>query len=91
MSGVQIFNAAEAAFWFALAGLTAAFGLPTRGFTPRRQISLIVFLALFGLSDIWEIFSGSWWQPLPLLVLKATCFVGLCITAGFIYRSRWIR
>ena len=90
MSGVQIFNAAEAAFWFALAVLTAALGQRTRGFTLHRQLALMVLLALFGLSDIWEIFTGGWWRPLPLLALKATCFVGLCITAGLIYRSRWI-
>jgi hypothetical protein len=91
MLGVQLFNSAEAAFWFALAALAAALGHRTRGFTPGRQILLAVFLALFGVSDIWEVFTGSWWQPLPLLALKATCLGGLCMTAGLIYRSRWTR
>jgi hypothetical protein len=91
MIGVQIFNALEAVFWLVLAGLAATKARRVRGFTPRRQLAMAVFLAAFGISDIWEIFSGGWWRPPALFVLKAVCFTGLAITAAFIYAERWSR
>jgi hypothetical protein len=89
VSGVQIFNALEAAFWFALAALAGTMGHRTAGFTRRRQIVMTGLLAAFGVSDLWEIYSGAWWQPTSLLVLKAVCLCGLLATAGLVYRSRW--
>ena len=91
MIGVQIFNALEALFWLVLAALAATKARQVRGFTPRRQLAMAVFLAAFGISDIWEIFSGGWWTPPALFVFKAICFSGLAITAAFIYAERWRR
>ncbi len=88
MLGVQIFNALEAAFWLVLAALAATKARRVRGFTPPRQLAMAVFLAAFRISDIWEIFSGGWWTPPALFVLKAVCFAGLAITASFIYAER---
>jgi len=87
--GVQVFNALEAAFWLVLALLTAALGHRARGFTPRRQFALSIFLLGFGISDIIEVFTGAWWKPLSLLVLKSVCLTGLCVTAGLVYYTRW--
>jgi hypothetical protein len=89
MNPVQIFNSIEASFWLILAICTAAAGHRTRGFTPGRQVALIVFLVGFGISDIWEIYSGAWWQPTFLLLLKAICLTGLVVTTALIYRARW--
>ena len=89
MDGVQIFNGIEAAFWLLLAICAAATGHRIKGFTPRRQLALIIFLIGFGISDIWEIYSGAWWQPTSLLLLKATCIMGLTVTAVLIYTVRW--
>jgi len=89
MSGLQIFNALEAVFWLSLAALSGIVGHRARGFTRRRQIALTMFLAAFGVSDIWEVFAGSWWRPASLLILKAICLIGLTITAILIYRTRW--
>jgi hypothetical protein len=89
MGVVEIFNAAEAAFWILLAVLAATFGARARGMTPRRQWALVVFLALFGVSDVVEVFTGAWWNPPVLLALKAVCLCGLIITAWLIYRERW--
>jgi hypothetical protein len=91
MDKVQFFNALEAAFWLLLALSTAATGHRTTGFTPRRQLALTMFLAGFGISDIWEIYSGAWWHPMSLLLLKAICLTGLVVTAGLIYVTRWSR
>jgi len=89
MIGVQLFNALEAAFWFVLAILAATRGGQVRGFTRRRQLALCFFLAAFGASDLWEIFSGGWWKPPALLALKAVCFGGLAVSAALIYGTRW--
>lgn len=87
MLGAQIFNALEAAFWFVLAAI-AAFSGRVRGFTPRRQAALVLFLVAFGLSDLWELSSG-WSQPAALFAFKGACLVGLVITASLIYGTRW--
>jgi hypothetical protein len=79
MLGVQIFNGLEAAFWLVLAALSIAIARPVHGFTPQRQWALAIFLAAFGVSDIWEIFSGGWWKPPALLLFKIACFTGLAI------------
>jgi hypothetical protein len=89
MSGVGIFNGVEAAFWLLLAICAAAAGHRTAGFTPGRQIMLIIFLVGFGASDIWEMYSGAWWQPTSLLLLKAACLTGLIVTAALIFATRW--
>ncbi len=89
MGGVAIFNALEAVWWFALAALAATWGGRARGMTPHRQWALTTFLALFGVSDAIEVFTGAWWNPPALLILKAICLCGLISTAWLIYRERW--
>jgi hypothetical protein len=89
MSGVEIFNALEAVWWIALAGLAAIFGGRARGMTPGRRFALSVFLALFGVSDAIEVFTGAWSNPPALLVLKAICLGVLVATAALIYGARW--
>ena len=91
MLAIQIFNALEAGFWFLLAGLAATLGHRTHGFTRPRQISLSVFLFAFGVSDAIEVFTGAWWKPPQLLILKAICLIGLVSTAALIYAARWQR
>ena len=89
MGSVEIFNALEAVWWFTLASLAALFGGQARGVTPFRRVLLTVFLALFGVSDTIEVFTGAWWNPPALLVLKAVCLSALIGTAWLIYRDRW--
>lgn len=89
MSGDQIFNALEAVWWLVLAALAAALGRRARGVTRGRQWALVIFLAAFGVSDVIEVFTGAWWSPPALLVLKAICLFGLIGAAWRIYGSRW--
>jgi hypothetical protein len=79
----------EAVFWFVLAVLAAGFGRRAKGETRGRQVALVTFLAAFGVSDIIEVFTGAWWSPPALLILKAVCLFGLIRTAWLIYGSRW--
>lgn len=89
MDGVRLFNGFEAGFWLLLAVAAAVAGQRTNGFTPLRQWTLVILLAGFGISDVWEIYSGVWWKPPALLLLKAVCLSGLIFTAGAIYLTRW--
>jgi hypothetical protein len=89
MGSVEVFNIVEAAWWLVLATLAAVLGGRARGVTPYRRFSLTVFLALFGLSDAIEVFTGAWWNPPALLMLKAVCLGGLTVTVWLIYRDRW--
>jgi hypothetical protein len=88
MLAAQIFNALEAAFWFALAALALVFGSGVRGFTPWRKAALAGFLAAFGCSDLWEIACG-WSQPPSLFAFKGFCLAGLAVTAWRIFSARW--
>ena len=89
IEGVGIFNALEAAWWLVLAALAVTFGGRARGVTPRRRMSLTLFLTLFGISDAIEVFTGGWRNPPALLVLKAFCLCGLAATAWLIFGERW--
>jgi hypothetical protein len=75
------FNYCEAAFWFVIAGVVAVRG---RRQTPRLQrIARIaaVALAVFGISDLIEVKTGSYWEPRWLFVMKSACVtvLGLCL------------
>lgn len=77
MTIVDLFNGFEAAFWFGLAGFVFwRFG---RAGSPMRRLALQAtgWLLLFGVSDVIEVFTGAWWRPLGLLILKGACLCGL--------------
>lgn len=90
MLAAQIFNGLEAAFWLALAAAAAMVRGPVRGMTRGRQASLVVFLAAFAASDLWEL-RAAWQQPPAMLGFKAACLLGLAVTATLIYGKRWRR
>lgn len=64
-----VFNQAEAGLWFVIALVLAMrlqMGLPWRWLLPAA-------FAMFGVSDLIEVQTGSWWEPWWLLVMKAAC------------------
>ena len=68
-------NQVEAVIWFIVAVV-----LFVRSFSAPAQYKLITYLAslaflAFGISDIIETYTGGWWKPWWLLVLKGTCIV----------------
>jgi len=85
----RISNYLEAALW-CLIGLGIASGI-VRGATLvgyRRLIAALV-LILFGVSDIIEAFTGAWYRPVGLLVLKGLCLaVILWLVAGELRRRQ---
>jgi hypothetical protein len=82
------YNAVEALFWFALAGVVAIYGGRTAGFTRRTRIAMPVLLAAFGVSDLIELQTGAWWRPPGLLVLKGACLIGLIACVYSVYGRR---
>ena len=86
MDALAIFNSFEAVFWIAIGAIVFQ---RSRRSHNRRKLGFVAsfWFFLFGISDIFEVFSGAWWRPRSLLVLKAICVTAL-ITCGVIYR-RW--
>jgi hypothetical protein len=85
MDPLAIFNSGEAVFWM-IAGVVV---FRSSRLSPEyRRLGLIasVWFVLFGISDIFEVFTGAWYRPLSLLAFKATCVTAL-ITCGVIYRK----
>ena len=75
-------NFVESLLWFGL-----AIALLVR--RPRRpgMRSGAVWFVLFGVSDLIEMHTGAWWQPLELFLLKAGCVVGLAAAFGAYRRT----
>jgi hypothetical protein len=73
-----IFNRFEAALWLLISAwiaLNAATRWIRKATVPYYQSIAAIAFALFGVSDIIESFTGAWWIPWWLLVLKASCIL----------------
>ncbi len=78
---LQTFNYIEAALWFAI-----SLALCPTFFNKKKPVSIrmnalvaaVAFFA-FGVSDIIEARTGSWWQPPSLLVLNIGCVIVLIV------------
>jgi len=85
------FNYIESILWFSCAAILFVAGINTGGMHGRyfKVICVVVptFVAL-GISDVIEAYTGAWWRPWPLLLLKVTCVV---IIAGCYYRYHRIK
>jgi hypothetical protein len=55
-----------------------------------RRIFLVLAAAflVFGVTDVIESWTGAWWRPLWLLLLKASCVVVFLLGFGQYYRIR---
>lgn len=82
MDVVRAFNILEVVLWLAFAGAAAGAG-SVRGMTSRLRCGFTLGFLSFALSDIWEAFTGAWWRPWPLFVLKGACLVTL-LTCGIL-------
>lgn len=71
MDLVQLFNAIEAAWWIGLGAVLLV--RPLRNDSRRHRRMLAACLVVFGASDLIEIWSGAWWRPSWLAVLKIGC------------------
>ena len=76
---VTVFNAAEALWWFCCSGLMWKFAVQHPRHGPLAR-SIAVALGVFGASDVIEVFTGAWWRPWWLAVMKIAC--GIAISIG---------
>lgn len=79
-------NLIEAGLWLGLALIAA--GLACRASGQKRRWGWIMAAALFafGVSDLIEAKRGAWWDPVWLLMLKATCLAVL-VSGGLRLRA----
>lgn len=85
MDALAIFNSFEAIFWIAI-GIVVFRKSWQSHRRHRLGVTAAVWFVLFGISDIFEVFSGAWWRPWPLLAYKAICVTAL-VTCGILYRQ----
>jgi hypothetical protein len=82
---LSLYNSLEAIFWMSPGGLVF---WKSRSNPRHRPLGLVAagWFVLFGASDVWEVFTGAWWRPWPLLLLKGICVISL-IFCAVIYRN----
>ena len=69
----EIGNIIEAVFWGVIALVFARWALAMTGNERRTGVIASVAIALFGLSDVVEVYTGAWWRPWWLLTWKGLC------------------
>lgn len=83
----DLFNMWEAFSWCAIGLACAVYSL----WKPVSYRMKLLFFAgvdflVFGLTDIYEMHTGAWWDPVSLLVLKSTCVL-VFAALYFLYRK----
>ena len=74
------FNAVEAVWWWVVAAVVARPSFEPDRLRAVDRWTLVLAFAAFGVSDVIEYFTGAWWRPRWLLVLKVGCIAAF-ITA----------
>ena len=81
-------NYIEAVWWFIVAAYF--FYISYSSTQSKRKLGYTAAAAffVFGISDIIETRTGTWWQPWWLLALKASCIAVFAACIIFYYRKR---
>jgi hypothetical protein len=74
-------NLIEAALWLAVSLVFALKAIRANGRLRLAFLILAVSFVVFGITDLIESETGTWWRPVWLLALKASCVGGF--TVGF--------
>jgi hypothetical protein len=82
----RAYNWTEVVLWGVIAVVFAKRALSAAGKKRRLLAIVAAAFAAFSASDVIEVFTGSWWEPPWLLVLKVACVV----TALLVWRA-WHR
>lgn len=83
----QWFNFAEAGLWAAI-GVVLLVRSVRAGSARRRAVSAGLVFLLFGFSDVIEMRTRAWYEPVGLLVFKAACIAGLLAVWALHRRAR---
>ncbi len=79
-------NANFAIFWLFAGGACACEAARTKGRGRAFFISIGLVFIVFAVSDVIEVFTGAWWHPWWLLLVKVLCGVAL-LALAFIFRN----
>lgn len=74
---VDAYNGFEAALWTLIAVVVAIRYRQAVAGLRRAAAITSGLLVLFAISDVIEMYTGAWWKPLGLLLLKGVCLAGL--------------
>jgi len=89
MNVFSAFNFFEAMLWFLIAIIffvaSASKKLVFVG-SVKTSIFLGAIFVLFGISDLIEIQTGTWWRPWWLLLLNSFCVISIVLGIVNIYR-----
>ncbi|MFH1748764.1 MAG: hypothetical protein ABIG44_17145 [Planctomycetota bacterium] len=84
----QVFNYCEFAVWEIAAVISVFLMRRRRGRTRMQLILAAVAFAVFGVSDLIEVRTGTWARPWWLLVMNAACLAVLLPLLVVYLRSR---
>lgn len=88
----QIFNWFEAALWTVMSVLVFTIGArrARAGRSRHQRLHLVAAptLVLFGISDVIEVYTGAWWSPWWLLLMKGSCLAVLAGCGLVLLRAR---
>lgn len=81
-------NRLEAGLWWVVAVALAVVACRV----PQKErilwgIQAFVF-AIYGLSDLIESYTGAWWQPWWLLVMKGACIITFVLAMSWYWRLK---
>lgn len=77
MNYVQIFNIIEIIFWLGMGSLLMYYSMKKAPSRKAHAAAAGITLLVFSITDIIEIFTGSWWDPWWLLALNMLCIFSL--------------
>jgi hypothetical protein len=72
----QWFNFTEALLWASI-GIVLLVRSPRSGGSRRRALCAGIVFLLFGISDVIEMRTRAWYEPVALLLFKAACVAAL--------------
>lgn len=82
------FNSVEVLVWWSAAVYVGVKSRRLCGADRRVAAAATVFFVAFGVSDVWEIFTGTWFRPFGLLALKTVCAAVFVACLGYYRQSR---
>lgn len=82
----KTFNYFEVVVWFLFSLVLLISALKNGKRSPffYNQLIASVFFLLFSVSDLIEVYTGAWWRPFWLLLLKSICIIAF-VWCGYQY------